>query len=93
MSTASDLVFAGDNENFNAFAARTGKNLWHYPTGSPIWGAAPMTYRLDGRHQVIMAPGRRGSRLRRRRTSDRRRAVKISLNRPLKPAVPCVVAK
>ena len=34
MSTASGLVFAGDNEgNFMAFDARTGKNLWHYSTG------------------------------------------------------------
>ena len=27
---------------------RPGKNLWHFPTGSPIWGAAAMTYMLDG---------------------------------------------
>ena len=41
MSTASGVVFAGDNEgNFIAFDARTGKNLWYYSTGSPIWGGA-----------------------------------------------------
>ena len=32
MSTASGVVFAGDNEgNFMAFDARTGKNLWFFP--------------------------------------------------------------
>ena len=52
------MVFAGDNEgNFMAFDARTGKNLWRYPTGSPIWGAAPMTYMLDGRQHVVIASG------------------------------------
>ena len=58
MSTASGVVFAGDNEgNFMAFEARTGKNLWYYPTGSPLWGAAPMTYMVDGRQQVIIGSG------------------------------------
>ena len=58
MSTASGLVFAGDNEgNFMAFDARTGKNLWRYPTGTPIWGAAAMTYMLDGRQHVVIASG------------------------------------
>ena len=40
-----------------AFDARTGKNLWHYQTGSPIWGAAPMTYMLDGRQHVVIGSG------------------------------------
>jgi alcohol dehydrogenase (cytochrome c) len=58
LSTAAGLVFAGDNEgNFMAFDSRTGKPLWHYPTGSPIWGAAPMTYLLDGRQQVLIPSG------------------------------------
>jgi alcohol dehydrogenase (cytochrome c) len=58
MSTASGVVFAGDNEgNFMAFEAQTGKNLWRYPTGSPIWGAAPMTYILDGRQHIVIASG------------------------------------
>jgi alcohol dehydrogenase (cytochrome c) len=58
LSTASGLVFAGDNEgNFMAFDSRTGKPLWHYPTGSPIWGAAPMTYQLDGRQHVLIPSG------------------------------------
>ncbi len=43
-STASGLLFTGDNEgNFIAFDSRTGKPLWHYQTGSPVWGSAPVT--------------------------------------------------
>jgi alcohol dehydrogenase (cytochrome c) len=58
MSTASGLVFAGDNEgNFTAFDARNGKPLWHYPTGSSVWGAASMSYMLDGRQYVLIATG------------------------------------
>ncbi len=58
MTTASGLVFAGDNEgNFMAFDSRTGRNLWRYQTGTPIWGAAPMTYMLDGRQHVVVASG------------------------------------
>jgi len=58
MTTASGLVFAGDHEgNFMAFNARTGENLWHYQTGSRIWGAAPMTHVLDGRQYVLIPSG------------------------------------
>ena len=58
LSTASGLVFAGDNEgNFMALESKTGKHLWHYQTGSPIWGAAAMTYMLDGRQQVLIPSG------------------------------------
>ena len=58
MSTAAGLVFAGDNEgNFSAFDSRTGANLWRYSTGTPIWGAAPMTYMLDGRQFVVIPSG------------------------------------
>lgn len=47
-------MFAGDNErNFVAVDARTGKPLWHYPTGASIWGAAATTFMLDGRQYVI----------------------------------------
>src|SRR5436190_13223360 len=55
LSTASGVVFGGDNEgNFLALDARNGNHLWHYQTGSPIWGGAPMTYMLDGRQYVII---------------------------------------
>jgi alcohol dehydrogenase (cytochrome c) len=58
MSTASGLVFAGDQEgNFTAFSAATGEELWHYQTGSSIWGAAAMTYLLDGRQHVLIPSG------------------------------------
>lgn len=58
MTTAAGLVFAGDNEgNFMAFEARTGMNLWRYATGTPVWGAAPMTYVLDGKQHVVIASG------------------------------------
>jgi len=58
MSTASGLVFAGDNEgNFTAVDAKTGKPLWHYPTGASIWGAAATTFMLDGRQYVLIPSG------------------------------------
>ena len=58
MSTAVGLVFAGDNEgNFMAFDSRSGKNLWRYSTGTPIWGAAAMTFMLDGKQHVVIASG------------------------------------
>jgi alcohol dehydrogenase (cytochrome c) len=58
MSTAAGVVFAGDNEgNFMAFDATSGRNLWFYPTGAPIWGAAPMSFMLDGRQHVIIGSG------------------------------------
>ena len=58
MSTASGLVFAGDHEgNFTAFDSLKGKPLWHYPTGSSVWGAAAMTYMLDGRQHVLITAG------------------------------------
>ena len=58
MSTASGLVFAGDNEGyFNAFDSRTGKKLWSYRTGSLIWGAAPTTVMLDGKQLVMLPSG------------------------------------
>lgn len=58
MTTASGLVFAGDHEgNFMAFDAATGENLWHYQTGSRIWGAAAMTFMLDGQQLVLIPSG------------------------------------
>ncbi len=58
MSTASGLVFSGDQEgNFIAFDSASGEELWHYQTGTSIWGAAAMTYMLDGRQQVLIPSG------------------------------------
>jgi alcohol dehydrogenase (cytochrome c) len=58
LTTVAGLVFAGDHEgNFMAFDASSGENLWHYQTGSRIWGAAAMTYMLDGRQFVLIPAG------------------------------------
>ena len=58
MTTASGLVFAGDNDgHLAAFESRTGKPLWKYRTGSRIYGAAPITVMLDGRQHVLVASG------------------------------------
>ena len=56
LSTASGLVFAGSSGNFMAFDSRTGKNLWHYQTGSPLYAGA-ITYTLDGRQYVLLPSG------------------------------------
>ena len=57
LSTDSGLVFGGDMDgNVMAFDATSGKNLWHFQTGSSIW-AAPVTYMLDGRQFVVMPSG------------------------------------
>jgi alcohol dehydrogenase (cytochrome c) len=58
MSTASGVVFSGDQEGFfYALDGRTGRKLWSYRTGSPIWGAAAMTYELDKRQYVLIPSG------------------------------------
>ena len=69
LSTASGLVFTGDNDGyFQAFDAATGKALWRFQTGAPLWGAAAVTYMLDGRQWVVVPSGLlRRSRCRRRR--------------------------
>jgi alcohol dehydrogenase (cytochrome c) len=58
MTTASGLTFAGDHEgNFIAFDSATGEHLWHYQTGSRIWGAGAVTFMLDGRQMVLIPSG------------------------------------
>jgi alcohol dehydrogenase (cytochrome c) len=39
-----------------AFDAKSGKNLWHYQTGSALYAGAT-TYMLDGRQYVLMPSG------------------------------------
>jgi alcohol dehydrogenase (cytochrome c) len=56
LSTASGVVFAGSSGNFMAFDARSGKNLWHYQTGAPLYAGA-VTYMVDGRQFVLMPSG------------------------------------
>ncbi len=51
------VVFAGDTDgNFIALDARTGKDLWHFQTGSPIF-ASPMTYALGGKQYIVIPSG------------------------------------
>ena len=58
MSTASGLVFTGDNDGFfYAFETATGKELWKFQTGAPVWGSAPVTYMQDGRQWVLTTSG------------------------------------
>jgi alcohol dehydrogenase (cytochrome c) len=57
-STASGVVFSGDNQGYlNAFNSITGDLLWRYQTGAPVWGAPPITYMLDGRQYVVIPSG------------------------------------
>jgi alcohol dehydrogenase (cytochrome c) len=56
LSTASGLVFAGSSGNFMAFNAGTGKNLWHFQTGSALYAGA-ITYMVDGRQYVLLPSG------------------------------------
>jgi alcohol dehydrogenase (cytochrome c) len=57
-STASGLVFSGDNEGFlNAFDSRSGKLLWQFQTGAPVWGISPVIYTMDGRQWVAVPSG------------------------------------
>ena len=57
MSTASGLVFFGENSgSFMAADAGTGKVLWQFPTNQ-VWKASPMTYLFDNRQYVAIAVG------------------------------------
>jgi len=57
LSTAGGLVFGGSTEgNFFALDARTGKDLWHFPTGGFIV-ANPISYLRNGKQQVAIAAG------------------------------------
>ncbi len=57
MTTASGLVFFGDDANeFEAVDARTGKALWHFNTGQTLH-ASPMSYSVDGVQYVAIASG------------------------------------
>jgi alcohol dehydrogenase (cytochrome c) len=57
MTTASGLVFFGDNsESFEAVDAKTGKPLWHFNTGQTLH-ASPMSYAVNGKQYVAIASG------------------------------------
>jgi alcohol dehydrogenase (cytochrome c) len=57
MSTASGLVFYGENSgSFMAVDAANGKVLWQFPTNQ-VWKASPMTYMFDNKQYVAIAVG------------------------------------
>jgi alcohol dehydrogenase (cytochrome c) len=57
LTTAGAVVFSGTNEGgFFAADSRTGKELFRYQTGAPIY-APPTTYQIDGRQYVVMPAG------------------------------------
>lgn len=57
LSTASGLVFFGENSGaFMAADASTGKALWQFPTNT-VWRASPMTYMFDNKQYVAVAAG------------------------------------
>jgi alcohol dehydrogenase (cytochrome c) len=57
LSTASGLVFFGENSGaFMAADAATGKALWQFPTNQ-TWKASPMTYMFDHKQYIAVAAG------------------------------------
>ncbi|MBM3795927.1 MAG: c-type cytochrome [Acidobacteria bacterium] len=57
LSTAGGLLFYGESGGtFAAADAKTGKTLWHFPTGQ-AWKASPMTYTVKGKQHVAIAAG------------------------------------
>jgi alcohol dehydrogenase (cytochrome c) len=57
LSTASGLVFFGENSGaFMAVDAKTGGALWQFPTNQ-VWKASPMTYQFDNEQYVATAVG------------------------------------
>jgi alcohol dehydrogenase (cytochrome c) len=57
LSTAGNLVFAGDpSNNLVAFNATTGGLLWHANLGAAL-SNGPMTYELDGEQYLVVGAG------------------------------------
>jgi alcohol dehydrogenase (cytochrome c) len=49
------VVFFGDDDNhLVAVDAKTGRHLWHYNMGQPVF-ASPVTYEVDGKQYVTIA--------------------------------------
>ncbi len=54
VSTASGLIFFGDDDGqLVAVDATSGRHLWHYHLGQPLW-ASPVTFMADGRQYVTI---------------------------------------
>lgn len=57
LSTASDLIFAGDLEgSVFALDAKTGEKLWSFSTGGRI-ASPPVTFSVNGRQYVAVSSG------------------------------------
>ena len=57
LSTAGNLVFCATLQgNFYAVDARTGKELWHFPSGDRVY-ASPVSYLADGKQYIAVALG------------------------------------
>jgi glucose dehydrogenase len=57
LSTSGGLLFTGDEDGyFVALDSKTGRDLWHFNTGSAI-ASSPMTYAVHGRQYVTMPSG------------------------------------
>ncbi len=56
LSTGGSVVFGGQEENFFALDARTGRELWRVGTGGPI-RAAPVTFLSGEKQMVTIAAG------------------------------------
>ena len=57
LATAGGVVFGAIRDgNLVALDARTGKHLWHFPTGANM-SASPISYAVDGRQFVAIAAG------------------------------------
>ncbi len=57
LSTASGLVFFGENSGaFMSVDAKDGATLWQFPTNQ-VWKASPMTYVFDNKQYIAIASG------------------------------------
>ena len=57
LATAGNLVFQGQlTGRFSAYAADSGKELWHFPAQAAVL-AAPITFRANGRQYVTVMAG------------------------------------
>ena len=58
LTTASGLLFSGDSDgNLLALDSRSGKLLWRYQMGAPLYGTSPTTYMIDGRQHLLVPSG------------------------------------
>lgn len=56
LTTAGQLLFAGDTGNIIGYDAANGKPLWHAYLGANVTNP-PQTYALDGHQYMLTAAG------------------------------------